>query len=61
MYFIHWKINRHETLIGKGYNKLFSIFLLIWKLMFVGNLPIQCGKNIWAGLEWIVCKMSSSG
>ena len=61
VFIVHWKINRHETLISKGYNKIFSIFLLIWKLRFVGNLLIQCGEIYLAGLEWIVYKMSSSG
>ena len=56
MYFIvHWKINRHETLVSKGYNKLFSIFLQNWKLRFVGNLLTQCGEKYLTVLEeWFV-------
>ena len=61
VFIVHWKINRHETLISKGYNKIFSIFLLNWKLRFVGNLLIQCGEKYFGWLKRIVCKMSSSG
>ena len=61
VFIVHWKINRHETLISKGYNKIFSIFLLNWKLRFVGNLLIQCGEKYFGWLKRIVCKISSSG
>ena len=61
VFIVHWKINRHETLISNGYNKIFSIFLLSWKLRFVGNLLIQCGEKYFGWLKRIVCKMSSSG